>query len=72
MNKIAEIANAKNHYDGSTLLERMNECHTSAVSIALIEVDQRGTAAVRQATRLYARAFALFPRRACGSPSSTR
>ncbi len=37
MSKISEIAENKKHYDGITLVERMKECHTSAVSIALIE-----------------------------------
>lgn len=37
MSKISEIIESKKYYDGVTLLERMKECHTSAVSIALIE-----------------------------------
>ncbi|MGN6713861.1 serine hydrolase domain-containing protein [Anaerocolumna jejuensis] len=37
MSKISEIIENKKHYDGITLVERMKECHTSAVSIALIE-----------------------------------
>ncbi len=28
---------SKKHYDGITLMERMKECHTPAVSIAIIE-----------------------------------
>jgi len=37
MSKIAEIIESKKHYDGSTLLERMKECRTNAISIALVE-----------------------------------
>jgi CubicO group peptidase (beta-lactamase class C family) len=37
MLKILEIVENKKHYDGITLAERMKECHTSAVSIAIIE-----------------------------------
>lgn len=37
MSKISEIIENKKHYDGITLVERMKECHTSAVSIAIIE-----------------------------------
>lgn len=37
MSKISEIVGNKKHYDGLTLPERMKECHTSAVSFALIE-----------------------------------
>jgi len=37
MSKISEIIESKKHYDGSTLVERMIECHTNAISIALIE-----------------------------------
>lgn len=37
MSKISEILEDKKHYDGITLMERMKECHTSAVSIAIIE-----------------------------------
>jgi len=36
MYKISKIIESKKHYDGSTLLERMKECHTNAISIALI------------------------------------
>ncbi len=37
MSKISEIVECKKHYEGLTLVERMKECHTSAVSIALIQ-----------------------------------
>ena len=37
MSKISEIAESKKHYDGNTLVERMKECHTAAVSIAIID-----------------------------------
>jgi CubicO group peptidase (beta-lactamase class C family) len=37
MSKMLEIIENKKHYDGITLIERMKECHTSAVSIAVIE-----------------------------------
>ncbi len=37
MSKISEIVEAKKHYDGITLIERMKECHTSAVSMAIVE-----------------------------------
>ena len=37
MSKIQEIIKNKKHYDGSTLVERMKECHTNAISIALVE-----------------------------------
>lgn len=37
MSKIMEIVENKKHYDGITLTERMEECHTSAISIAIIE-----------------------------------
>jgi len=37
MCKISEIIESKKHYDGSTLLERMKECHTNAISIALVK-----------------------------------
>ncbi len=37
MSKILEIIENKKHYDGVTLIERMKECHTPAVSIAIIE-----------------------------------
>ena len=37
MSKISEIAEIKKHYDGVTLMARMKESHTSAVSIAIIE-----------------------------------
>ncbi|MCL2360450.1 MAG: beta-lactamase family protein [Defluviitaleaceae bacterium] len=37
MNKISEIIKSKKHYDGITLVERMIECHTNAISIALVE-----------------------------------
>lgn len=37
MSKITEIIENKKHYDGVTLGERMKECRTSAISIAIIE-----------------------------------
>lgn len=37
MSKIQEIVENKKYYEGNTLIERMKECHTSAVSIAIIE-----------------------------------
>lgn len=37
MSKISEIVENKKYYDGITLAERMKECHTSAISIAIIE-----------------------------------
>jgi len=37
MSIITKINESKKHYDGITLVERMKECHTSAVSIAIIE-----------------------------------
>lgn len=37
MSKISEIVENKKHYDGITLAERMEECHTSAISITIIE-----------------------------------
>lgn len=37
MSKILDIIENKKHYEGSTLAERMEECHTTAISIALIE-----------------------------------
>jgi CubicO group peptidase (beta-lactamase class C family) len=37
MSKIERIIKSKKYYDGSTLVERMEECHTNAISIALIE-----------------------------------
>ena len=37
MSKILEIVESTKHYDGITLMERMKECHTYAVSIAIIE-----------------------------------
>jgi len=37
VNKISEVINNKKHYDGSILVERMRECRTNAISIALIE-----------------------------------
>lgn len=37
MSKITEIAENKKYYGGITLLEHMEECHTSALSIAIIE-----------------------------------
>ena len=37
MRKISEIVEDKKYYDGITLMERMKECHTPAVSIAIIE-----------------------------------
>jgi CubicO group peptidase (beta-lactamase class C family) len=37
MSKISVIVNDKKYYDGVTLAERMNECHTSAISIAIME-----------------------------------
>lgn len=37
MGKISEIIENRKHYDGITLVERMEECRTSAVSIAIIE-----------------------------------
>ena len=37
MSKIAQIIESKKHYDGITLVERMAECRTNAISIALID-----------------------------------
>ena len=37
MSKLEKIVDSKKHYGGSTLVERMEECRTNAVSIALIE-----------------------------------
>ena len=37
MSRISDIAASKKHFDGSTLIERMQECRTPAVSIALVE-----------------------------------
>jgi len=37
MSKISEIINSAKHYDGSTLFQRMEECRTNAISIALVE-----------------------------------
>jgi len=37
MSKISEIIESRKHYDGSTLVARMKECRTNAISIALIE-----------------------------------
>lgn len=37
MSKISEIINNKKHYDGITLTERMDECFTTAISIAIVE-----------------------------------
>ena len=37
MSKILEIVGSKKHYDGVTLVERMKECRTFAISIAIIE-----------------------------------
>lgn len=37
MSKISEIINSKKHYEGMTLIERMEECHTQAISISIIE-----------------------------------
>lgn len=37
MSKIMEIIENKKHYDGITLAERMEECHTYAISITIIE-----------------------------------
>lgn len=37
MSKISEIVKNKKHYGGITLTERMDECHTPAISIAIIE-----------------------------------
>ena len=37
MSLIAKIIENKKHYDGITLVERMKECHTPAVSIAIVE-----------------------------------
>jgi len=37
MSKMLEIIKSKKHYDGITLVERMAECHTNAISIALVE-----------------------------------
>jgi len=37
MSKLSEIIESKKHYDGCTLVERMKECRTNAISIALIE-----------------------------------
>jgi len=37
MSKISKIIKSKKHYDGTTLVERMIECHTNAISIALVD-----------------------------------
>jgi CubicO group peptidase (beta-lactamase class C family) len=37
MSKIIEIIENKKHYGGITLVERMKECHTSAISLAIVE-----------------------------------
>lgn len=37
MSKIIEIVENRKHYEGITLTERMAECHTSAISITIIE-----------------------------------
>ena len=37
MSKISEIVDSKKHYEGINLMERMEECHISAISIAIIE-----------------------------------
>ena len=37
LSKIKEIIESKKHYDGKTLVERMKECRTPAISIALVE-----------------------------------
>jgi len=37
MGTILEIINSKQHYDGNTLTERMKECRTNAISIALVK-----------------------------------
>ncbi|MCL2426701.1 MAG: beta-lactamase family protein [Oscillospiraceae bacterium] len=37
MSKISEIIESKKHYGGVTLLERMEECRTPAISIAIVE-----------------------------------
>lgn len=37
MNKFKQIVEKKKHYDGITLTERMEECHTPAISIAIVE-----------------------------------
>ena len=37
LSKILEIVENTKHYDGMTLIERMDECRVSGISIALIE-----------------------------------
>lgn len=37
MSKILKIIESKKHYDGVTLAQRMAECHTPAISIAIVE-----------------------------------
>ena len=37
MSTISKIVENSKHYDGITLTERMKECHTFAISIALIK-----------------------------------
>ena len=64
MSKISEIVESKKHYDGITLVERMKECHTSAVSIAIIEnyeiCEAYGYGVKRRATKEKVTADTLF------------
>lgn len=37
MSRISDIIENQKHYDGVSLIERMNECHTCAISVAIVE-----------------------------------
>ena len=37
MSNISKIIESRKHYDGVTLMERLKECHTPAISIAIID-----------------------------------
>ncbi len=72
MSKIFEIIENKKHYDGNTLVERMKECHTSAVSIAILEnfeiCEAYACGVKRRATKERATADTLFQAASISKP----